>query len=274
MLHRIQTVAVLIGMAMVPLPASAQFVTKHTGCGEKEIVANPNRPTVANPADITQYGVLELEYGWDRTRPISDTHQSDLAGLVKFGLLCDVEIRWNTANVQWQTDSSGTVAGVGDNWLGPQYRFYKQTARVPSMAVSYQVKLPSASFDKGLGSGRVDHAFTFLASKDIKGFHFDYNVSAFLVRPAGGGPFDHNMQMNLAFSHPLARGFGLTGELYGDTELNAAQPALISTLWAATYTISKRFVIDGGVEAGLSGSAPEHHIFAGFTYSIANFYRH
>ena len=31
----------------------------------RAIVANPNRPTVADPADITQYGVLELEYGFD-----------------------------------------------------------------------------------------------------------------------------------------------------------------------------------------------------------------
>ena len=30
------------------------------------IVANPNRPTVADPADITELGVLELEYGWER----------------------------------------------------------------------------------------------------------------------------------------------------------------------------------------------------------------
>ncbi len=37
---------------------------KQTGCYADSMAANPNRPTVANPADITQYGVLELEYGW------------------------------------------------------------------------------------------------------------------------------------------------------------------------------------------------------------------
>jgi len=41
---------------------------KQTGCyadstAASPIAAHPNRPTVANPADITQYGVLELEYG-------------------------------------------------------------------------------------------------------------------------------------------------------------------------------------------------------------------
>src|SRR5689334_21451363 len=28
------------------------------------IAANPNRPTIADPADIGQFGVLELEYGY------------------------------------------------------------------------------------------------------------------------------------------------------------------------------------------------------------------
>jgi hypothetical protein len=35
---------------------------KQAGCYADSIAANPNLPTVANPADITQYGVLELEY--------------------------------------------------------------------------------------------------------------------------------------------------------------------------------------------------------------------
>jgi hypothetical protein len=47
---------------------------RQTGCYPSSvtatlIAAHPNRPTVANPADITQHGVLELEYGWYRLRP-------------------------------------------------------------------------------------------------------------------------------------------------------------------------------------------------------------
>jgi len=263
----------MFALLFFPAAASAQFVTKHTGCGEEEIAANPNRPTIANPADITQYGVLEVEYGWDRTRVDPASTQSDLAGLVKFGLLCDVEIRWNTTTVLWQRDANGRQTGAGDNWLGPQYRFYKQTAHVPSLAVSYQAKIPSASLDQGLGSGRVDHAFTFLASKDIGGFNFDYNFSAFRVRPQSGGAFDHNYQMNLTLARTLTHGFGFTGEFYGDTELNPTQPSFVSTLWAVTYGPSKRLVFDTGVETGLSRFAPEYHVFAGFTYSIANLYR-
>jgi len=35
------------------------------GHAEGRHCCESNRPTVANPADITQYGVLEVEYGYN-----------------------------------------------------------------------------------------------------------------------------------------------------------------------------------------------------------------
>src|ERR1700674_3534943 len=153
--------------------AVGQWMGKQTGCyadsiAANSITANPNRPTVANPADITQYGVLELEYGWDRLLPGVGVQQTSVGGLLKFGMLCDVELRWNTTSFLSQTDASGTHRSFGDNWLGPQIRVYRQTKRVPTLAFAYAIKIPSASTKDGLGTGHVDHAFTFLGSKDIR----------------------------------------------------------------------------------------------------------
>ena len=264
--------AILFVCLMARLPARAQWMGKQTGCYADAITANPNRPTVANPADITQYGVLELEYGWDRVWPEAGVHETSLGGLLKFGLLCDVELRWNSTEILWQTDASGSQHGFGDNWLGPQVRLYRQTAHVPTLAVSYAVKIPSASSDKGLGTGRVDHAVTFLASKDIAKWHFDFNETHFVVGRQGVPGFDQNDQLNLAFSRPIRGGLQFTGEFYGDTELNAATPGFASSLWALTYTITPRLVIDGGFERTLTSGGPQKHAFVGFTYSIGNLY--
>jgi len=251
--------------------ASAQWMGKQTGCYADSIAANPNRPTVANPADITQYGVLELEYGWDRVWPTEGVTQTSANGLLKFAVLCDVELRWNTTSFLSQTDASGTHRTFGDNWLGPQVRVYKQTKRVPTLAFSYAVKIPSASTEDGLGSGHVDHLFTFLASKDVAKIHFDFNASEFWI--GGGNGFDRNQQYNLAFSHVIRGPLQFTGEFYGDTRLNAATPGFASSLWALTYTVRPRLVIDGGFEAGLTSGGPHRHLFFGVTYAIATLYR-
>jgi len=257
--------------------AVGQWIGKQTGCYASSVTANPiaahpNRPTVANPADITQYGVLELEYGWDRLWPETGIQQTSAGGLLKLGMLCDVELRWNTTSFVSQTDPSGTDRGFGDNWLGPQIRIYRQTIRVPSLAFSYAVKIPSAPTEAGLGTGREDHAFTFLASKDIKHFHVDFNVTEFLVgRPDTFG-FDRNQQMNVAFSHAIRGGLEVTGEIYKQTRLNQVTPGFVSSPWALTYTVLPRLVIDGGFEVGLTIGGPHRHVFVGATYSITNLY--
>jgi Putative MetA-pathway of phenol degradation len=255
-----------------PLSLSAQWMGRQTGCYAPEIVANPNRPTVANPADITQYGVLEIESGWDRTSLGNGARLSDQVDLLKFGLLCDVELRWTTTPLLWAISRGGGQIGTGDNWIGPQIRFYHQSAHVPTLAIAYAVKAPTASTAKGFGSGRVDHSITLLESKDFAGFHFDFNESYFLIGRATAPGFDRNFQMNLAFSHPLKGHLLFTGEFYGDTELNASQPAFASTLWALTYAITPRLVIDGGIDVGLTHGANQKRVFVGVTYSIANLY--
>src|SRR5256884_6210947 len=70
--------------------AVGQWMGKQTGCYADSIAANPNRPTVANPADITQYGVLELEYGWDRPWPQEGRQQASVRGLFEFWMRCRV----------------------------------------------------------------------------------------------------------------------------------------------------------------------------------------
>ena len=250
----------------------AQWMGGQTGCYSDSIRANPNRPTVANPADITQYGVLELESGWDRSWPRPDSVQSSVGELLKFGLLCDVELRWNSTVLLSQTDVTGTRRSFGDNWLGPQVRIYRQTKRVPTLAFSYAIKIPSANEQKGLGTGQTDHSFTFLASKEILSFHLDFNVTHFLVGRSIRNGFDQNDQLNLAFSRPIRGGLQFTGEIYGETQLTRTMPGFASSLWALTFQITPRLVVDGGFEGGLSSGGPQRRVFAGVTYSIANLY--
>lgn len=245
---------------------------KQTGCYADSIVANPNRPTVSNPAHVTQYGVLELEYGWDRFWREEHIHQTSMGGLLKFGLFCDIELRWNTTSFLSQTDSSGTHQTFGDNWLGTEIRFHRQTTYLPTMAFSYTYKIPSASTEDGLGTGRGDHSFTFGASENIAHFNLDFNATQFLLGRPNAVGFDENQQLALAFSRTIHGGLQFVGEFYGQTELNMTTPGFASSLWAITYTVVPRLVIDGGFEVGLSSGGPHRHAFVGATYSIANLY--
>lgn len=233
------------------------------------IRANPNRPTVADPADISEFGVVELEYGWNHTWQGAGVRGEDFGALVKFAMLCDLEIRWSPDTLV----SQGGRRGFGDNWIGAQYRFYHQTRRVPTLAISYSVKIPTASTTQSLGSGRVDHQFVFLASKDFGGTHFDFNTSALIIgRPSMHG-YDSNAETNLAFSHSLRGSLAVTGEIYGDTRLTSSVRGFASTLWALTYTLTPRLVVDAGMDTALTPDAPFRKRFVmGFVYSLGELY--
>ncbi len=65
----------------------------------------------------------------------------------------------------------------------------------------------------------------------------------------------------------------LTGEFYGDTRLNNAVPGYTSTLWALTYSLSPRLVVDAGMDTALTPNAPfRKRLVMGVVYSIDELY--
>ncbi len=251
------------------LTAPASLAAQCTSAPQVKIRANPDRPTVADPADITEFGVLEIEYGWNHSWLGQQTAENDFGALLKFSALCDLEIRWNPDTLV----SQGGQRDFGDNWIGAQYRFQHQSHRAPSMAASYMVKIPSASAARGLGTGRMDHQIKLLASKDLGSTHFDFNASALIIgRPASRGR-DTAAEIDLSFSHPLWKQLALTGEIYGDTRLNDSVPGYTSTLWALTYALTPRLVVDAGMDAAVTPNAPfRKRFFMGFVYSLGELY--
>ncbi len=230
-----------------------------------DLVATPNRPTVTNTAETTQYGVLELEFGIN-----SAARQQSLQGLLKFGLLRDVELDWE--GNPWQHDASVHYVGVSDNNVGFRWRFLHDAKRQPTLTVEYSAKLPTAGPVEG--SGEVDHIVTLLASKDLpRRFHVDANLGHAWLGRSGGG-FDHNWLPTTTVSYALAKKWQLAMEFSGATRANAATPAVTQNLWAVSYTLRPRLVLDSAAQFRITGNVPRVVYLGGFTYSIADLYHH
>lgn len=87
-----------------------------------DLTAIPNRPTVTNTAETTQFGVLELEFDIS-----SAARQQSIPGLLKFGLLRNVEL--DCAGSPWQHEASVHYVGVSDSNVGFRWRFLRQAKR-------------------------------------------------------------------------------------------------------------------------------------------------
>jgi hypothetical protein len=209
--------------------------------------------------------VLEIEFGI-----YSAARQQSLQGLLKFGLLRDVELDW--AGDPWQHDAAVHYVGLSDNNPGIRWRFLHQATGRPTLTVEYSVKIPTAGPIEG--SGQVDQVLTLLASKDLPGrFHVDANLGyGWLGRPRSG--FDHNWLPTATLAYALTNKWQLAMEFSGATRANAATPAVTQNLWAVSYTLKPRLVLDSAVQFRITGNVPRAAYLGGFTYSIADLYHH
>lgn len=253
-------------------------VSVRESIAEEEITSIPNRPGVANPAEVTQKGVLEIEYGWERAFRSSEFKTRAAAvGLIRFGLTEDFELHLGMENYlsQLSPDHGGRRSGVGDTSPGFKYRFVEEEGIWPTLSFAYDVKVPTASRRKGLGSGRVDHNLTFLASKEkLLGLDWDFNYVLGWIGKEGKKSFDDSHLLALAFFRPLFGPLGISGEIYGGPRVNRQTPGFASTDWAFIYTVTPRVVLDAGVDIGLNSAARDITYFAGITIALVDLYKH
>lgn len=243
---------------------------------KEEISSTPNRPGIADPADVTQKGVLEIEYGWERAFRSTEFKTLTVAsGLLRFGLLKDLELRLGMDNYlsQRSDDPEGRRSGVGDTSPGFKYRLVKQDGLWPALSFAYEGKVPSASRKKGLGSGRADHNLFFLVSKEIAGVDWELTYNQAWIGKEGRKSFDDFHLWALSFSRSLFGPIGISGEIYGAPRMNRDTPKFLSTDWALTYTVTPRVIFDVGVDIGLNSAARDITYFAGVTLAVAHLYR-
>jgi hypothetical protein len=242
------------------LPAAPVPAQQAAGLTD-QISAVPNRPTFSTTAESVQAGVFEVEYGFE----MADGHQN-INGLLKFGATKNLELRF--ANNPIERDSG--VAGTGDSGAGFKYRIFGQKGPRPTFAALYTAILPTAT--AGVGVGAIGHSAGVLASKDFGRHHFDLNETVQWVGRPGARGFDRNYFTALAYSHPVRGRLGVTAEIAGFSWTNRANPATMTLMGAAIYSISPRFVVDGGLYVAAYGQLPRLTLFSGLTYSIADLY--
>lgn len=253
----------------LPSPATQQQSSE-----EEEDFIKPSRPGVALPAEIQKAGVLQLEYGYDGNFHSEEFRKDQAAPLtLRFAAGSRLLLEFDLDTVKSQTDESGTrETGIGDTRLGFQVVALKDTEKHPALAFAYYIKLPSASEEKGLGTGRVDHKFIALISRKLGQVDMDLNGAILFVSREGASGWVTGGQGALAFSGEFENGFGLQGELSGQTK-DDVQPKGLYALGAVTYKANRRLIFDAGMRAGLTSESPRFGIFAGLTVGVADLYK-
>ena len=125
-----------------------------------------------------------------------------LVSSLRYGITPKLDIRWGVVDHISQTGAaSPALAGIGDQCINLTYRFHEQGRRMPALALAYAIEIPTGNPSKGFGSGFVDHAFSFVASRDLGRIHVDFNAVGTLAGTTNG--HDGAAQFGLALSRQM-----------------------------------------------------------------------
>src|SRR5262249_41636469 len=234
--------------------------------------ANPRRPANSHSADVLVPGLLQAEYGYLREWERDGNFQNALGGELRFGVSRKIEFRWGGNFLVYDEFPGSGPHGFGDQLFTGEYHFKNQSSLFPALAASYTVKAPTANETVGLGTGRYDHLFTLLVSKQIHKFTVDTNLTYQILGQPGTSSYDQNGVVLLTVSHSLYGPVTIIAEVDGYSRLNPQTPAYALTLWALSYKVHRKVFLDVAVLPGITQGAPHKRVAFGVTYAIANLY--
>jgi len=143
-----QSVSLLLLMFVFCLAVAAQ--------DDEEDFIDPTRPTVSESATIQKKGVLQLEYGGDFDFDAPDFRNRQSAPLdLQFAVNKRLRLDLSFDTVVSQKDLMGMrESGIGDVHLGFKAIARDKPKEKLAIAFAYSVKIPTASDEKELGTGR------------------------------------------------------------------------------------------------------------------------
>jgi hypothetical protein len=254
-------------------PALLLLFTLALRAEDVPIEVNPNRPTFANPALTTQSGVAELEWGLQRSTYRDDSTSFGTPTLLKLGLVKDLELRLSAPTYLRLSPADGPSAvGSGDFNLGLQWCYLHDGLFGTDQAIQVAHTFPTAPTANGLGNGAPIDTLTLLFSRDAGLYHVDVNLlESWIGAPAeAGGGRNRQAAGTVSITRNLGEVWSITGEVY-TLQATPSNPRIVSNLWAVAYKVSKRLVLDGGVDVGLTHGAPRYTVFTGLTVGLARF---
>jgi hypothetical protein len=230
-----------------------------------EPTANPARPTVSNPATLAPVGYLQFETGALGAADSPEfSRRYEWNEVVKLAVSQRLQFVESSEPLIHYTTGGATSNGTAEVFLGAQVVLMPGEGAKPTLAVSYSRRVyDGGAPELDLGSPR--NSSVFYASADVKGFHYDANAvfNEVVQIPA------HRLQFaqTLSISHPVAKGFGISGEIWRFTQPFLRSNA-VGSLWAVSYTARRNLVFDAGFDRGLTSTSTHWEGFAGFTYLL------
>lgn len=259
-----------LGYALSTLLAATLMAQETPAPAETAAPAAPSpaRELFTTAAGVTPTGVANLNLGFQssdgRDGSSARTFPSQLAlGLTSW---LDMRVAWSGPNTLTDPDGHSQNGG-GDPQIGGQLQFLGQEQAGLDLGLAYWHKLPRASVEKGIGTGKADDTLLATASRGAGLWEFDLNAGAdWIGRQEGDGRVRQG-ELSLAVTRILAPGWNASLDTYALAGTERG-PRTVTSILALSRDLSPELTVDLGVEAGLTRSAERMAVDAGLVWHL------
>lgn len=245
---------VLAPVMLRPLPACAQ------------------QPFFTDDADVTAKGKLQLEFTNEfdilQGSSFPNLKQNTSSFTLNYGLFDRIEIGINSpliALFNARGTSRRVAFGVGDTTLSIKYNFREERngSRLPAMAVSFNLELPTGDKDRQLGSALVDYQLNGIVQKSLtertklrlnSGVLFSGNtLTGAIGIKTRGTVFTGGVSLVRQFTERLDLGAEVTGAVTRDFQLGKGH---LQFQTGGNYRLKEGFSFDFGIIGGRYPASP------------------
>ena len=231
----------------------------------------PDRPDVTNGTHIVDVGLLQMEAGGVWNRPRTGGHSAGTPTTVRLGLTEWLEARVSGDGLLSVADASGSQSGIGNVQLGAKLRLWSDPGGVPVLSILPTINLPVASESKGLGSGQADFTVAVLTGTDfLTRGHVDINYGIGRIGAGTGQPRFTQQLVSLSASAEVPGPVTPYIESFWYSQQDPGGGPVVAIDGGAIYVINPRFALDGGLQVGLTASAPALSAFAGVSVVVGD----
>jgi len=263
----IRCTALLLASALA-LPLAAQEApAAPDAAGPK-----PCRELFTTAAAVTDTGVLQLNAGAQEARDKEGGQARRFPSQLALGAASwfDLRVAWSGPTTL-KDPGGNSQSGGGDPLFGGQVQALRQDQAGLDLGAAYWHKLPRASVEKGIGTGKADDTLLLTASRTEGPWEFDGNAGAnWLGRPDRDGRARQGV-LSLAVTWLAAPGWNasLDTVALGGSAMGART---LTSILAVSRDLTPDLTVDLGVEGGWTAQGERWAVDAGLVWKVGRFW--
>ncbi|HEX3704161.1 MAG TPA: transporter [Vicinamibacterales bacterium] len=263
--------AAIASVCLLAVSGSSAFSQDAPGGSPAQQAIEPDRPDVTNGTHIVETGLLQIEFGGQYTRSGGPQSAFGSPFTARIGLRDWIEARIGTDGLLTQTDGVTRATGLGNVQVGAKLRLWADPGGVPVLSVLPTVNLPTASSEKGLGSGHADYTLALLTGSDFATHaHVDVNYGIGAIGSVAGEQKFVQHLVSVSASDAITDNWNPYLEVFWFSRQDAGGRSVTSIDGGAIYQIGTRYALDGGLQFGVTADAPRFGAFGGISMIVGN----